>query len=139
VASGLFADRTGTRRLLPGMLVVGVAGLTTLAAGLWDGLDTLLLGGAAVFGIAGGAVQNLTLVVAFARAHGHGTSTVSAVWSAAFDTDTDTDTGTGTGIGAVAVGALVATGMGVPVALGVCAGLIAVCLPLAPLIHGAFG
>jgi hypothetical protein len=91
---GLFADRTGTRRLLPGMLVVGVAGLTTLAAGLWDGLDTLLLGGAAVFGIAGGAVQNLTLVVAFARAHGHGTSTVSAVWSAAFDTDTDTDTGT---------------------------------------------
>jgi hypothetical protein len=48
---------------------------------------------------------------------------VSAVWNAAFDT--------GTGIGAVAVDTLAATGMGVPVALGVCAGLIAVFLPLA--------
>ena len=37
----------------------------------------------------------------------------------------------GTGIGAVVVGALAATGMGVPMALGVCAGLIAVSLPLA--------
>ena len=87
------------------------------------GADVLLLAGAAVFGIAYGAVQNLTLVVAFARARGHGASTVSAVWNAAFDT--------GTGIGAVVVGALAATGMGVPTALGVCAGLIAVCLPLA--------
>ena len=68
-------------------------------------------------------MQNLTLVVAFARAGGHGGSTVSAVWNAAFDT--------GTGIGAVVVGALAATGMGVPMALGVCAGLIAACLPLA--------
>ena len=84
---------------------------------------------AAVFGIAYGAVQNLTLVVAFARARGHGASTVSAVWNAAFDT--------GTGIGAVVVGALAATGMGVPMALGVCAGLIAVCLPLAVMASSA--
>ena len=76
-----------------------------------------------MFGIAYGAVQNLTLVVAFARARGHGASTVSAVWNAAFDT--------GTGIGAVVVGALAATGMGVPMALGACTGVIAVCLPLA--------
>ena len=50
-------------------------------------------------------------------------STVSAVWNAAFDT--------GTGIGAVVVGALAATGVGVPAALGACAGVIAGCLPLA--------
>jgi hypothetical protein len=53
-----------------------------------------------MFGTAYGAVQNLTLVVAFARAHGQGTSNVSAVWNVAFDT--------GTGIGAVAVRALAA-------------------------------
>ena len=120
---GRFADRTGTRLLLPGAVVLGVVGLAALAAGLWHGMDILLLAGAAVFGTAYGAVQNLTLVAAFARARGHGASTVSAVWNAAFDT--------GTGIGAVVVGALAARGMGVPMALGACAGLIAGCLPLA--------
>jgi predicted MFS family arabinose efflux permease len=120
---GRFADRTGTRLLLPGMVLLGVVGLAALAAGLRQGLDVLLLAGAAVFGTAYGAVQNLTLVVAFARARGRGASTVSAVWNAAFDA--------GTGIGAVVVGALAATGMGVPTALGACAALIAACLPLA--------
>lgn len=120
---GRLADRTGTRLLLPGTVALAVVGLVALAAGLWHGADILLLVGAAVFGTAYGAVQNLTLVAAFARARGHGGSTVSAVWNAAFDT--------GTGIGAVVVGALAATGMGVPMALGACAGLIAGCLPLA--------
>jgi predicted MFS family arabinose efflux permease len=120
---GRVADRAGTRLLLPGTVVLGVVGLVALVAGLWQRQDVLLVAGAAVFGAAYGAVQNLTLVVAFARARGRGTSAVSAVWNAAFDT--------GTGIGAVVVGALAATGMGVPPALGVCAGLIAVCLPLA--------
>jgi predicted MFS family arabinose efflux permease len=128
---GRFADRTGTRLLLPGAVLVGVVGLTALAAGLWHGEDALLLAGAAVFGTAYGAVQNLTLVVAFARARGHGASTVSAVWNAAFDT--------GTGIGAVVVGALAATGMGVPMALGACAALIAVCLPLAVMASARHG
>ena len=76
---GRFADRTGTRLLLPGTVLLGVVGLAALAAGLWHGVDVLLLGGAAVFGTAYGAVQNLTLVVAFARARGRGVSTVSAV------------------------------------------------------------
>ena len=120
---GRFADRTGTRLLLPGMVVLGVVGLAMLAAGLGTEVDVLLLVGAAVFGTAYGAVQNLTLVVAFARAGGRGISTVSAVWNAAFDM--------GTGVGAVVVGALAATGLGVPMALGACAGLIATCLPLA--------
>jgi predicted MFS family arabinose efflux permease len=120
---GRVADRAGTGLLLPGTVVLGVVGLAALVAGLWRQEDVLLLAGAAVFGAAYGAVQNLTLVVAFARARGRGTSAVSAVWNAAFDT--------GTGIGAVVVGALAATGMGVPAALGACVGLIAVCLPLA--------
>ena len=120
---GRVADRAGPGLLLPGTVVLGVVGLAALVVGLWRREDVLLLAGAAVFGAAYGAVQNLTLVVAFARARGRGTSAVSAVWNAAFDT--------GTGIGAVAVGALAATGMGVPAALGACAGLIAVCLPLA--------
>jgi predicted MFS family arabinose efflux permease len=120
---GRFADRAGTRLLLPGAVLLGVVGLVALAAGLWRGADALLLAGAAVFGISYGAVQNLTLVVAFARSQGHAASTVSAMWNAAFDA--------GTGLGAVVVGALAATGIGVPMALGACAGLIAVSLPLA--------
>jgi predicted MFS family arabinose efflux permease len=120
---GRLADRTGTRLLLPGAVALGVVGLVALAAGLWHSMDVLLLAGAAVFGTSYGAVQNLTLVAAFARARGHEVSTVSAVWNAAFDT--------GTGIGAVVVGALAATGLGVPMALGACAGLIAASLPLA--------
>lgn len=120
---GRSADRTGTRLLLPGTVALGAVGLAVSAFGLWTRVDVLLLVGAAVFGTAYGAVQNLTLVVAFARAGGRGVSTVSAVWNAAFDL--------GTGVGAVVVGTLAATGMGVPMALGACAGLIAVCLPLA--------
>lgn len=120
---GRLADRIGTRLLLPGTVALGVVGLAALAFGLGRDGNGLLLAGAAVFGVAYGAVQNLTLVVAFARARGLGTSTVSAVWNAAFDT--------GTGIGAVVVGALAATGMGVPAALGACAGVIAASLPLA--------
>ena len=88
---GRFADRTGTRLLLPGTVVLGVVGLAALAAGLWHGMDILLLAGAAVFGTAYGAVQNLTLVAAYARARGHGASTVSAVWNAAFDTGTGSE------------------------------------------------
>jgi predicted MFS family arabinose efflux permease len=120
---GRVADRAGTGFLLPGTVVLGVVGLAALVAGLWRREDVLLVAGAAVFGAAYGAVQNLTLVVAFARARGRGTSAVSAVWNAAFDT--------GTGIGAVLVGALAASGIGVPAALGACVGLIAVCFPLA--------
>jgi predicted MFS family arabinose efflux permease len=120
---GRLADRAGTRLLLPGTLVLGVVGLAMSAAGLWRGGDLLLLAGTALFGLAYGAVQNLTLVAAYARARRPGSSAVSAVWNAAFDA--------GTGTGAVVVGALAATGMGVPAALGCCAALVAVCLPAA--------
>ena len=91
--------------MLPGALVVGVAGLGALVAGLGRGSGAPLLAGAAVFGIAHGAAQNLTWRSPSPARGAKATSTVSAVWNAAFDT--------GTGIGAVAVGALAATGMGV--------------------------
>jgi predicted MFS family arabinose efflux permease len=120
--AGRLADRTGTRLLLPLTVGVGVVGLVVLAVGLGRGADALLLVGSAVFGTAYGAVQNLTLVIAFARAGRHGTSTASAVWNACFDS--------GTGAGAIVVGALAATGMGVPGALGACAALIAATLPI---------
>ncbi|MFP5346672.1 MAG: MFS transporter [Actinomycetes bacterium] len=121
--AGVLADRFGTRLLMPGTVLLGVGGLAALAVGIWNGSDVVLVVGAGLFGVAYGAVQNLTLVIAFARARGRGTSAVSAVWNAAFDT--------GTGSGAVVVGALAGSGMGVPAAFGVCAAVVALSLPLA--------
>ncbi|HZI96686.1 MAG TPA: MFS transporter [Actinomycetales bacterium] len=128
--AGVLADRVGARLLLPASVVAAALGLVGAAAGLANGSDTLLLAGATVCGAGYGAVQNLTLVIAFARVGPEQTPTASAVWNAAFDT--------GTGVGAVAVGALAAVGaaggsggLGVPVALGACALLVALVLPVA--------
>ena len=52
--------------------------------------------GAAVFGAGYGAVQNLTLLAAFARAGEGGTTTASAMWNVSFDA--------GTATGALALG-----------------------------------
>jgi predicted MFS family arabinose efflux permease len=75
-----------------------------------------------VFGAGFGATQNLTLVVAFARAGPAQVTTASAVWNGAFDA--------GTALGAVAVGA-VAAGLGFPLAFVGCAIVVAAALPLA--------
>lgn len=118
------ADRIGTRWLLPGSMLAAVAGMAIIAAALATGpsTDTPALVGAAVAGAGYGAVQNLTLVIAFVRAGPRRTATASAVWNAAFDS--------GTGIGAVAVGVTAAAGVGVPGAFGLSAVLIALSLPL---------
>jgi predicted MFS family arabinose efflux permease len=129
--AGVVADRVGTRVLLPASVVAAGLGLAGVAAGLVCGSDVLLLAASAVCGAGYGAVQNLTLVIAFARVGPDETPTASAVWNAAFDT--------GTGVGAVAVGALAAWGagaagtggIGVPAALGVSAALVALVVPLA--------
>jgi predicted MFS family arabinose efflux permease len=102
--AGLLADRMGARTLLPLSLVVGAAGLALVAVGLGAG-DGWVLAGAAVFGAGFGAVQNLTLVTAFARAGEGGAAAASAMWNASFDA--------GTAAGALALG-LVATGLGLP-------------------------
>jgi predicted MFS family arabinose efflux permease len=119
--AGLLADRLGTRRLLPAALVVGAAGLAVVALGLGTG-DAVVLAGAAVFGAGYGAVQNLTLVTAFARAGASGSTAASAMWNAAFDA--------GTAAGALALG-LVAAGIGLSWTYVLVAGVLLVGLPLA--------
>lgn len=127
--AGLLADRLGTRVLLPLSAVVGSVGLGGISAGLLSGSDVLLLVAGALAGVGYGAVQNLTLVSAFARVDPVDTPTASAVWNLSFDG--------GTAIGAVAVGSLAAwdatgtgDGLGIPAALAVCALLVLVAAPL---------
>jgi predicted MFS family arabinose efflux permease len=123
--AGVLVDRLGARLLLPGSVAAGVLGLLLVALGLVTGGGAgvaAVLAGALALGLAYGAVQNLTLVLALARAGEASTATVSAVWNACFDT--------GTAIGALAVGA-VAAGLGLPATYTLTAVLLAVVLPLA--------
>ncbi|RBY79908.1 MFS transporter [Geodermatophilus sp. TF02-6] len=119
--AGLVADRMGTRLLLPVTLVVGAVGLAGVAGGLRVGGGWVLVG-AAVFGVGFGAVQNLTLLTALARAGGGGATAASALWNAAFDT--------GTAVGALAPGP-VAGGVGLPWTYVLLAGALLLTLPLA--------
>jgi predicted MFS family arabinose efflux permease len=125
--AGAFADRIGSRVLLPAGLCLSAAGLSTVASGLsvvhGTSGEALILLGAAVFGTGYGAVQNLTLVAAFGRAGRDGAATASAVWNGAFDA--------GLAVGAVVVGAGSATGLGLPWTYAACALAIGLSLPLA--------
>ena len=121
--AGLLADRLAVRGLLTVSVAVGIAGMVLLAAGL-VGATWVLLTGAAVFGAAYGAVQNLTLLAAFARAGEGGTTAASAVWNAAFDA--------GTAAGAALLG-LLAAGVGLPWTFLLSAALLAAVAPLAVL------
>jgi predicted MFS family arabinose efflux permease len=109
--------------LLPGALTLGAAGMLLVALGLrTDSGGAAVLAGSAALGAGYGAVQNLTLVLALARAGEGRTATVSAVWNACFDS--------GTAIGALAVG-VVAAQLGLPVTYVLVAVLLAVVLPVA--------
>jgi predicted MFS family arabinose efflux permease len=119
--AGLLADRVGTSRLLPAALVVGALGLAAVGLGLGTS-DGVVLAGAAVFGAGYGAVQNLTLVTAFARAGESGSTAASAMWNASFDA--------GTAAGALALG-LVAAGVGLPWTYVLVAGVLLAGLPTA--------
>jgi predicted MFS family arabinose efflux permease len=119
--SGALADRLGSSGLLPLALVVGAVGLVMTAVGLNTGPAWVVIG-AGVFGAGFGAVQNLTLVAAFARAGEAGTTTASAMWNAAFDA--------GTAVGALALGFL-AAGIGLDRTYVVVAALLAAAVPLA--------
>jgi predicted MFS family arabinose efflux permease len=122
---GVLVDRVGARVLLPATLTCGIAGMLLVALGLSTagpaGAVALVVGVLAL-GVAYGAVQNLTLVVALARAGESQATTVSAVWNASYDS--------GTAIGALAVGA-VAAGIGLPATYILTAVLLAVVLPVA--------
>ncbi|CAN5339319.1 MFS transporter [soil metagenome] len=126
-AAGVLVDRIGSRVLLPAALLASIGGLLLIALGLTQGTGggaaVRIVTGAAIFGVGYGAVQNLTLVLAFARAGPDRTNTASAVWNASFDI--------GTAIGAVAVGAAAATGLGLPLSYLACAVAITATVPLA--------
>ena len=119
--AGLLADRAGTRLLLPLALLVAAAGLAAVALGLGAGAGWVLAG-AALFGAGYGAVQNLTLLAAFARAGERGATAASAMWNASFDA--------GTAIGALTLG-LVAAGVGLSWTYVLVAGVLLLTLPLA--------
>ena len=119
--AGLLADRFGSRRLMPLALCLGAVGLVVVAAGLVAG-DAWVLVGAAVFGAGFGAVQNLTLLAAFARAGEGGATSASAMWNASFDA--------GTAAGALGLG-IVAVGIGLPWTYVLVAALLVAALPVA--------
>lgn len=118
--AGGLADRAGAARLLPAAAVIGVAGLAMLAggaAGAGAGSGVLVALGAAVFGVAYGAVQNLTLLLSFELAGPDRRAGASAAWNATYDA--------GTAVGALLIGA-VAAGSSLPVAMAGCAALVVV-------------
>ncbi len=123
--AGLIADRSGIVRLLPGGSGISAVGMGVVVAGLLlpgaAGWAVTLIG-SAVLGIGYGAIQNLTLLAAFARAGQQQTATVSAVWNVGYDA--------GSALGAALVGALTAV-ITVPGAFAAAAGLVALSIPLA--------
>lgn len=119
--AGVAADRVGTRVLLPASLLLAAVGLAGVALGLVAGSGAGTALAALVFGAGYGAVQNLTLVEAFARSPAPGAA--SAVWNLSFDA--------GTALGAVVVGVVAAAGPGIPGAYAAAALVIIATLPLA--------
>src|SRR6478752_1614451 len=118
--AGSLADRAGPARLLPVCAVIGVLGLVLLgwgAAGRGGASGTMVVLGAAVFGIAYGAVQNLTLLLSFDLAGSGRRAGASAAWNATYDA--------GTAIGALLIGA-VAAGSSLTAAMIWCAGLVVI-------------
>ena len=118
--AGSLADRAGPARLLPACAVVGVLGLGLLgwgAAGTGAGPGALVVLGAAIFGLAYGGAQNLTLLLSFELAGPDRRTPASAAWNATYDA--------GTAIGALLIGA-VAAGSSLTVAMLGCAGLVVV-------------
>jgi predicted MFS family arabinose efflux permease len=123
--AGVLVDRVGARVLFPATLAGGAVGMAMVALGLSGGGTggaVAVLAGTLGLGIAYGAVQNLTLVIALARAGAGQTTTVSAVWNACYDS--------GTAIGALVVGA-VAAEVGLPLSYVLVAVSMALVLPLA--------
>jgi predicted MFS family arabinose efflux permease len=123
--AGVLVDRIGARVLFPATLTCGAVGMAVVALGLTTGGAggaAAVSAGALGLGVAFGAVQNLTLVIALARAGEGRTTTVSAVWNACYDS--------GTAIGALLVGA-VATEVGLPLSYVFVAVAMALVLPLA--------
>jgi len=80
--AGRIGDRHGPACLLAPGVVLSAAGMAALAA---TGTPAAVVGGALVFGIGFGALQNGTLALMYNRVPAGGESAVSAIWNAAYD------------------------------------------------------
>jgi len=119
---GHASDQVGARRLLWPFVLVTVAGLVATAwAVAGEGREGMLLLGMALVGVAYGALQNLTLGVAFSAVPRRDQVVASAVWNVGFDA--------GTGLGAVVVG-IIASAFAFPPALLAAAALALLTFPL---------
>jgi predicted MFS family arabinose efflux permease len=113
---GALADRRGARPFIAPILTCAAAAMAVCAWAVAREQGVVLIAAATVLGLCYGALQNLTLVVAFAAVGRQQLPAASAVWNIGFDT--------GTASGAVLAGVL-ATAYSFPVSL---ATLAALCL-----------
>jgi MFS family permease len=119
---GRIGDRRGNDRLMAPLLALTTVGLVMLAVAVADeSWLWLLLPALAVVGFGYGALQNVTLVSAFAQVSPRHYGSASAVWNIGFDA--------GTGVGAVMIG-LVASVSGFPAGFAASAVVVAACIPL---------
>ena len=121
--AGRFGDRRDPRILLPPGLLTAALGMVALP---WGG--TFLVGGAALFGVGFGLLQNTTLVLMMGRVSESEYGLGSTLWNVAFDA--------GTGLGAFLFGFVIAA-VGFSWAFLLCAGLVASALILVRLDHPA--
>ena len=114
--AGRIGDRRDPRFLLPPGLVAAALGMVALPSG-----GALLVGGAALFGIGFGLLQNVTLVLMMRRVSESEYGLGSTLWNVAFDA--------GTGLGAFLFGFVIAA-FGYSWAFYLCAVLVASALVL---------
>lgn len=105
---GALADRHGVRPFVAPLLLLAAASMAACAWAVAQGRPVALVVAATVLGVSYGALQNLTLVAAFAAAGPTRIPAASACWNIGFDA--------GTASGAVVAGALAAS-FSFPVAL----------------------
>jgi predicted MFS family arabinose efflux permease len=117
--AGWLGDRHGPARLLVPGLVLAAVGMAAMAV---TGTPSAVIGGALVFGIGFGALQNATLALMYARVPAGGESAVSAIWNAAYDL--------GMAAGALGAGLLI-TSAGYPATFVITAAVILPALALA--------
>ena len=116
--AGRLGDRRGHAFLLAPGVLLAATGMACLAA---TGTPPAVIGGALVFGIGFGVLQNATLVLMYARVPAGGEGTVSAIWNASYDL----------GMAAGALGAgLIVTPLGYPTTFVLAAVLILTALPI---------
>ena len=123
--AGTLSDRFGPHVFIWPLVLVTAAGMAVMAWAVRDPHATVapaLLLGATLVGISYGALQNLTLVVAFRAVSRPHYGSASAVWNIGFDT--------GTGLGSVMIG-MIAGGSSFPIALLVGGAFSLLTLPLA--------